>query len=116
LEYSSYIKVIQITSAHIYLTYPFVLSWSLLEAMSCGALIIGSNTEPVTEVIDDNKNGLLVDFFDSKMIAKTITDVLNNRQKYEPIKKNARETIINKYDLNNICLPAHIDLIKKALK
>ena len=116
LEYSSYIKVIQITSAHIYLTYPFVLSWSLLEAMSCGALIIGSKTEPVTEVIQDNKNGLLVDFFDSKMITKTITKVLNNRQKYENIRKNARKTIVDKYDLNNICLPAHIELIKKALK
>ena len=84
--------------------------------MSCGALIIGSKTEPVTEVIQDNKNGLLVDFFDSKMITKTITKVLNNRQKYENIRKNARKTIVEKYDLNNICLPAHIELIKKALK
>ena len=80
--------------------------------MSCGALIIGSKTEPVTEVIQDNKNGLLVDFFDSKMITKTITKVLNNRQKYENIRKNARKTIVEKYDLNNILLGHHFSELK----
>ena len=116
LEYSSYLKLIQITTIHIYLTYPFVLSWSILEAMSCEALIIGSNTEPVREVIVDNKNGLLVDFFDSKMIADTVTKVLKNKDKYNQLSKNARKTIIDKYDLKTVCLPSHLNLIERALK
>jgi|TARA_B110000495_G_C22976252_1_gene573430 glycosyltransferase involved in cell wall biosynthesis len=116
LEYASYIKIIQITSAHIYLTYPFVLSWSLLEAMSCEALIIGSNTDPVKEVIKDNTNGLLVDFFDSEMLVNIVTKVLKNSDKYESIRKNGRKTIINNYDLHKVCLPAQLKLIEKALK
>ena len=116
LEYSSYIKVLQISTLHIYLTYPFVLSWSMLEAMSCGALVLGSNTKPVTEVIKNNDNGLLVDFFDSKMISKKITKVLKNNDNYNDLRLNARKTIIEKYDLENVCLPAHLNLIKKALQ
>ena len=116
LEYSSYMKVLQISSLHMYLTYPFVLSWSMLEAMSCGALVLASDTEPVTEVIKNNYNGLLVDFFDSNMIAKKITKVLKNRDKFSDIRLNARKTIIDKYDLEKVCLPAHLSLIKKALK
>tara|TARA_B100000475_G_C14964602_1_gene301339 strand:- start:465 stop:989 length:525 start_codon:yes stop_codon:yes gene_type:complete len=116
LEYSSYIKVLQISSLHMYLTYPFVLSWSMLEAMSCGALVLASDTKPVTEVIKNNYNGLLVDFFDSNIIAKKITKVLKNKDKFNEIRLNARKTIIDKYDLEKVCLPAHLNLIKKALK
>jgi glycosyltransferase involved in cell wall biosynthesis len=88
----------------------------MLEAMSCGALVLGSNTKPVTEVIKNNDNGLLVDFFDSKMISKKITKVLKNNDNYNDLRLSARKTIIEKYDLENVCLPAHLDLIKKALQ
>lgn len=116
LEYSSYLRVIQISSVHIYLTYPFVLSWSLLEAMSCEAIIIGSKTEPVTEVLTDNDTGLLIDFFDSDQLSKMITKVLKNKDNYIKIKKNARKKILKDYDLKKVCLPAHLKLINKALK
>ena len=99
-------------TAHVYLTYPFVLSWSMLEAMSLEALIIGSNTEPVTEVINHKKNGILFDFHDSKALAKNINDVLDNNDDYNEIRRNARKTIISNYDLKKICLPKHLDLIK----
>ena len=112
VPYESLLAMLSITSAHIYLTYPFVLSWSMLEAMSLEALIIGSNTQPVEEVIDHNKNGLLFDFHDSKALAKNINDVLDNSDDYNKMRKNARKTIVDNYDLKRICLPKHLELIK----
>ena len=115
VDHKSLISLYQISSVHVYLTYPFVLSWSLLEAMSCECLVVGSNTEPVKEVITDKSNGLLVDFFNQKEISNTINNILENPKKYEKLKKAARSTIIKKYDLNSVCLPNQIDLVEKLL-
>jgi glycosyltransferase involved in cell wall biosynthesis len=73
---AQYLRVLQVSAAHVYLTYPFVLSWSLLEAMACGAPIVASNTAPVREVIRDGVSGRLVDFFDTRRIAQTVLDFL----------------------------------------
>ena len=78
LSYQDYLKVLQISSCHLYLTYPFVLSWSMLEAMSAGCLLVASNTPPVKEVIKDHHDGLLVDFFDTYKITDTVAEVLAN--------------------------------------
>ena len=85
-------------------------------SMSCGALVIGSNTEPVTEVIKDKKNGLLVDFFDDKKLSLLVTKVLKNVDNYQHIKENARDTIVKNYDLRTICLPQQLSMIEEALK
>jgi glycosyltransferase involved in cell wall biosynthesis len=81
LPYADYLKVLQISAAHVYLTYPFVLSWSMLEAMAAGCLLVASATTPVEEVIADGRNGLLVDFFDPERLGKTLAGVLAEPQR-----------------------------------
>tara|TARA_B100002052_G_C15301836_1_gene341413 strand:- start:179 stop:442 length:264 start_codon:yes stop_codon:yes gene_type:complete len=87
----------------------------MLEAMSMEALILGSKTPPVEEVIINNKNGLLVDFFDHEEMSQKIISILNNPKEYEKIRKEARKFIVKNYDLKSICLPKQIDLIEGLL-
>ncbi len=79
VPYAQYVKLLQISAAHVYLSYPFVLSWSLLEAMACGAPVIASDTAPVREVIRDDFNGRLVGFFDVECIAQRVLEVCLDR-------------------------------------
>lgn len=97
LPYDEYLKILQISSAHVYLTVPFVLSWSMLEAMSAGCLVIGSDTAPVKEVIKHNENGLLVDFFSPLAIADAVDLALNNRTEMKKIGETARRYIQTHY-------------------
>ncbi len=105
--------LMQITRAHIYLTVPFVLSWSMLEAMGAGALVVGSDTEPVRELITDGENGLLVPFFDTDAITDKISHVLDNNEEYDPLRKNARQTIKDSYAVKDL-LPQYWNLIKSV--
>jgi len=100
LPYQQYLRVLQISSAHVYLTVPFVLSWSMLEAMSAGCLVIGSRTAPVEEVIEDGKNGLLVDFFSGSELANAIDRVFASPNQLQAIRETARATIIERYPLS----------------
>ena len=102
--------------AHVYLTYPYVLSWSMIEAMGCEALVIGSATPPVQEVIQHGVNGLLVPFFDTAALAETVVDALANPDRYEPIRKAARRTLLERYELQSICLPQQIKLFDAVLE
>ena len=79
--------------------------------MSIGALIIGSNTLPVQEVIEHERNGLLTDFFDPQGLAHTVADALDNSEKLAHLRAAARETIVSKYDLQSICLPGQIGFV-----
>ncbi len=114
VPYATYLSALQVSSAHVYLTYPFVLSWSMLEAMSAGCVVVGSKTAPVEELVRDGENGLLVDFFSSNEIARRVVDVLANRGQQSAIRQNARRTIVEKYDLKRICLPQQLQLLKMA--
>lgn len=106
--------VYQVSAAHTYLSYPFVLSWSLLEAMSCGAFVIGSDTEPVKEVIKDGINGIIVPFKDAREVSKAINYALNNPSKITQIKINSRSTIKKNYHLGN-CLSEQIKIIESFI-
>lgn len=97
-----YLQVLQASSVHVYLTAPFVLSWSMMEAMSAGCLLVASDTDPVKELIEDGKNGLLVDFYNVQQIARTIVRALESPEKYAPIRAAARRAIVEKYAIRDI--------------
>ena len=105
LPYPNFIQLLQLSSVHVYLTYPFVLSWSLLEAMSAGCAIVASDTAPVREVIKHNETGLLVDFFDVNTIAEKASFLLNNPTERQRLGESASEFILRQYDFGGGCLP-----------
>jgi len=90
------------------------LSWSMLQAMSAGALIVGSDTEPVREFVTDGENGVLVPFFNTEAIADKLCHILDNRPDYEPLRLNARQMIVDHYASKDL-LPNYWDLIKSVV-
>jgi len=105
--------MMRITSAHVYLTAPFVLSWSLMEAMSTGALIIGSDTDPLHEVITHGDNGLLVPFFEVDTLVAQVNKVLNDKPEFRSCGVKARETIVTTYATQDL-LPQYRQLIENV--
>jgi glycosyltransferase involved in cell wall biosynthesis len=99
LPYDTYRKVLQVSAAHVYLTYPFVLSWSMLEAMASGCLVIGSRTGPVQEVITHGENGLLVDFFNTAEMADKVVEAIDNQAAMRPLREAAQRSAQAHYSL-----------------
>ncbi|HCW93500.1 MAG TPA: glycosyl transferase [Flexistipes sinusarabici] len=115
LNYKNFINLLQLSTVHVYLTYPFVLSWSLLEAMSAGCSIVASDTEPLREVIKNEYNGVLVDFFDIRALAGKVCELLDNSEKRIKLGRNARNFVKENYDLNTVCLPAQLEWVKNNI-
>jgi glycosyltransferase involved in cell wall biosynthesis len=105
VPYETYLNVLQVSSAHIHLTYPFVLSWSFLEAMAAGCLIIGSATPPVLEVLRHRKNGLAVDFFSTEQVCDCVDEVLDHPDRMQKLRDAARATALKHFDVNAVTLP-----------
>jgi len=114
LPYLDFLALLRTSRAHVYLTYPFVLSWSCLEAMACGALVIGSNTPPVCEVIEHDRNGLLTDFFDHAALADKICHALAEPQAFAQHRLRARQTIVERYALPD-CVDRQLGLVKQVM-
>ena len=112
LPYATYVALMQVARAHAYLTYPFVLSWSMIEAMAMGTHVVASNTAPVTEVIEDGQNGTLVDFFDVAGWSRALIAALDHPERYADLRRAARQTALERYDLHGLCLPRLIDWVE----
>ncbi len=108
IPYADYQSLVQLSRCHVYLTMPFVLSWSLLESMSMEATIVAADVAPVREAITHGETGLLVDFFDHQALAKQVIDVLGNPAKYAYLGTAARKHVVAEYDFLTKCLPEHI--------
>jgi glycosyltransferase involved in cell wall biosynthesis len=111
LPYADYLRVLQVSRLHVYLTFPFILSWSMLEAMACGCLLLGSDTAPVQEVIEDESNGYLFPFHDPHALAALAVDLLANPVLHRHVAQRARETVCERYDFATASLPAYRKLL-----
>jgi glycosyltransferase involved in cell wall biosynthesis len=111
ISYGQYLNVLRLSTAHVYLTYPFVLSWSMLEAMATGAVVVGSRTAPVEEVIKHGANGVLVDFFSPSEIAEAVSDICHRREDFTEMRFAARKTIEVAFDLRRNCLQEQLRLL-----
>jgi glycosyltransferase involved in cell wall biosynthesis len=115
VPYESYLKVIQISRCHVYLTVPFVLSWSLLEAMSMEATVVASHTAPVREAVEHGRTGLLVDYFEPDALARQVVEVLERPADFAHLGPAARQSVIESHDFLNRTLPVHVGRINGLL-
>ena len=115
VPYQYFIPLLQLSSVHVYLTYPFVLSWSLLEAMSAGCAIVASNTQPLHEAIQHNGTGMLVEFFSPKEITESICKLMEAPLERARLGLNARQFAIEQYDLQTICLPKQLKWVEDLI-
>jgi glycosyltransferase involved in cell wall biosynthesis len=115
LPYDQMLAALSISAAHVYYTYPFVLSWSLLEAMASECLIVGSDTAPVRDAITHEANGLLLDFFDVDALARTLITACREPERYLPLRQAARQTVLERYDRTRQCQPAWLRLVDEVM-
>lgn len=111
LPFDEYLRVLQVSRVHVYMTYPFILSWSMVEAMAAGCLLIASNTPPVTEVIQHQRNGLLFDFFDQQTLSDQVASALSKPHRFAILREQARKVIVENFDLS-VKLPELINFIE----
>ena len=116
LPVKQYIHFLQLSSVHIYLSYPLVVSSSLLEAMSCGCAIVAADTAPVRDMIENGENGVLVDFFDAHTLADKTAFILKSQSTREQLGLNALKYIRQNYDMHKICLPKLIKWTERLVE
>src|SRR5439155_22777746 len=109
------VQLLNLSDLHIYLTTPFPLSWSLFNALACGATVLASDTEPVREVIENEKHGLLADFFDVDRMAEVAVKVLREPQAYKHLGKAGAELIRQKYSTETV-MPQFAEYFERQAK
>ncbi|MGV8949527.1 MAG: glycosyltransferase [Cypionkella sp.] len=112
VPYPQFVALMQVSRVHAYLTYPFVLSWSMIEAMAAGCHIVASDTQPVREALEDGVSGTLVDFFDVAGWSRALSEALAEPVRFAPLRRAAREVAQARYDLRGICLPRMVSFVE----
>ena len=112
IPYADFVSLMQVSRAHAYLTYPFVLSWSMIEAMAAGCHVVASSTAPVAEAITNGVNGTLVDFFDVAGWSAALTQALADPERCAALRAAARQTALTHYDLRRVCLPRMVEYVE----
>ena len=115
IPYDQFLRLLQVSRVHVYLTYPFVLSWSLMEAMACEAAIVASDVAPVREVIAHDKTGRLVDFFQTEALISEVCTLLDDAEMRARLGREARKLMQTQYDLRSICLPRQLEWVSKIM-
>jgi glycosyltransferase involved in cell wall biosynthesis len=116
VPYTTYLNILQVSSVHVHLTYPFILSWSFLEAMSAGCALVSSATAPVLEVLRDRENGLLVDFFGADEICDRVDEVLDHPDRMQAMREAARATAVKRFDTSLVTLPQWEKLLNDLIE
>ncbi|HEX3148396.1 MAG TPA: glycosyltransferase [Gemmataceae bacterium] len=106
-------KLFNITDVHVYLTVPFVLSWSLVNALACGATVLASDTTPVREMIQTGVNGVLFDFFNADALAELANQLIDRRDEYRVLGRQAAAIIQSKYTVD-VCLPKMVEMYESV--
>ena len=114
VPHATMVAALSLSAAHVYLTYPFVLSWSLIEAMACGCLIVASDTAPVRDVIVPDENGLLVDFFDVDGLSARLLQAVGDPPSFLRLRDGARATAVRRYDADTVGIPGWLALIDEV--
>ena len=112
LDRARYLDALAVSAAHVYLTCPFTLSWSLIEAMASGCLVVGSRTPPVMDALDEG-TGVLVDFFDATALARAVAAACHEPARFAPLRLAARSVAIARFDRATVCLPAWLRLLRE---
>lgn len=115
IPYDQFLRLLQVSTVHVYLTYPFVLSWSLLEAMSAGCAIVASDTAPLREAVAEGETGRLVDFFSPAQLTSAVVDLLEDPAERARLGRNARAFAVERYDLKTVCLPRQLDWVDRLV-
>jgi glycosyltransferase involved in cell wall biosynthesis len=105
IPFTTYVNILQISSVHIHLSYPFVLSWSFVEALSAGCALVSSETAPILEVLRDRENGFLVDFFSTDEICDRVDEILDDPDRMQDVRDAARATAVELFDTRLVTLP-----------
>lgn len=111
LSMQKLIRLLQISAAHVYISYPYTLSWSVLQAMACATPVVGNGDGPLSEVVESNRNGLLVEFTDSEALARCLLRLLKDASLRSRLGQAARQTICDHYGLNRAA-KAYLSLIE----
>ena len=115
VPHDTMLTALSLSWAHVYYTYPFVLSWSSLESMACEVVFVGSDTPPVRDVVEPGKNGLLVDFFDVAALSQALIEACRHPERFAAMRREARRFVVEHYDQRRICLPAWLKVIEDLL-